>query len=63
MDGGRLAPDRPVTPRLLMTHHSGLPGDFLKGMFTSDPQPFTQVVQEVRNLYAPYPPNLIFSCR
>jgi CubicO group peptidase (beta-lactamase class C family) len=57
----RLSPDRPVTPRLLMTHHSGLPGDLLKGMFTRDPQPFTQVVQEVRNLYAPYPPNLIFS--
>jgi len=57
----RQAPDHPVTPRLLMTHHSGLPGDFLKGMFTSDPQPFSQVVQEVRNLFAPYPPNLIFS--
>jgi CubicO group peptidase (beta-lactamase class C family) len=57
----RLAPDRPVTSRLLMTHHSGLPGDFLKGMFTADPRPFTQVIHEVSDLFAPYPPNLMFS--
>jgi CubicO group peptidase (beta-lactamase class C family) len=57
----RQAPDRPVTPRLLMTHHSGLPGDILKGMFNPDPQPFSRVVEELKTLYAPFPPNRVFS--
>ena len=33
----------PVTPRSIMTHHSGLPSDYLKGMWTRNPEPFTRV--------------------
>jgi len=51
----------PVTPRTLMTHHSGLPSDLLKGMWTKNPEPFTNVVNRIRDEYAPYPPNFVFS--
>lgn len=50
-----------VTPRTLMTHHSGLPSDLLKGMWTKNPEPFTEVVNRIRDEYAPYPPNYVFS--
>lgn len=51
----------PITPRNLMTHHSGLPRDIAKGMFTPNPIPFTELVREVKNSDAAYPPNLVFS--
>ena len=47
----------PITPRNLMTHHSGLPRDHLKGMFTKDPEPFTELVRHVRASDTFYPPN------
>ena len=50
-----------ITPRTLMTHHSGLPRDWLKGFFTSQPLPFTELVDEIQDDYTIYPPNLIFS--
>jgi CubicO group peptidase (beta-lactamase class C family) len=51
----------PITPRHLMTHHSGLPRDYSKGMFTRKPEPFTELVRHVRASDAAYPPNLLFS--
>jgi CubicO group peptidase (beta-lactamase class C family) len=55
-------PDIPeITPRMLMTHHSGLPRDHLKGFMTPHPEPFTGLVKEIRNAYTNYPPNLVFS--
>lgn len=51
----------PITPRTIMTHHSGLPSDFLKGMWTKQPEPFTNVVNSLRGEYAQYPPNFVFS--
>jgi len=51
----------PITPRTLMTHHSGLPSDFLKGMWTKNPEPFTNVVNLIRDEYAQYPPDFVFS--
>lgn len=50
-----------ITPRNLMTHHSGLPRDFSKGMFTRNPEPFTELVRHVRSADAAYPPNRVFS--
>jgi hypothetical protein len=44
-----------------MTHHSGLPSDYLKGMWTNHPEPFTDLVNRVRTEYAAYPPNFVFS--
>lgn len=50
-----------ITPRQLMTHHSGLPRDRMKGFMTLHPPPFTEVVEDIREDYAAYPPNHIFS--
>ena len=50
-----------ITPRMIMTHHSGLPRDFLQGMWVDNPEPFTAVVRRIRDEYAAYPPNYVFS--
>lgn len=50
-----------ITPRLLMTHHSGLPRDILKGFMTREPEPFSTVLDKLRDAYAAYPPGLTFS--
>ncbi len=57
----RFAAAAPITPRNLLTHHSGLPGDYLKGMWTLHPAPFTQVIPQLKQVYASYPPNLVYS--
>jgi CubicO group peptidase (beta-lactamase class C family) len=51
----------PVTPRSVMTHHSGLPSDYLKGMWTRDPEPFTRVADRIKDEYAANPPGTVFS--
>jgi CubicO group peptidase (beta-lactamase class C family) len=51
----------PITPRSLMTHHSGLPSDRLKGIMSRKPVPFTDVVNKMKDEYVSYPPNFIFS--
>lgn len=50
-----------ITPRNLMSHHSGLPRDVVKGMFTKNPAPFTQLIQDIKSSDAAYPPNEAFS--
>jgi CubicO group peptidase (beta-lactamase class C family) len=57
----RFADSAPITPRNLMTHHSGLPRDFSTGMFTKTPEPFTELVRHIRTTDAFYPPNHVFS--
>ena len=51
----------PVTPRTIMTHHSGLPSDLRKGMWSKKPEPFTSLAQLIKDEYAAYPPNFIYS--
>ncbi|HEY6871504.1 MAG TPA: serine hydrolase domain-containing protein [Geobacteraceae bacterium] len=51
----------PITPRTLMTHHSGLPSDLLKGMWTRNPESFENEVNLLREEYAANPPNHVFS--
>ncbi|HWR72054.1 MAG TPA: serine hydrolase domain-containing protein, partial [Nitrospirota bacterium] len=51
----------PITPRSIMTHHSGLPSDLIQGMWTKDPEPFTSVASRLTDEYAAYPPNFVFS--
>ncbi|HEY0720072.1 MAG TPA: serine hydrolase domain-containing protein [Gammaproteobacteria bacterium] len=50
----------PITPRNIMTHHSGLPSNYLQGMVTHNPKYFTTLVEDIRDEYVAYPPNLIF---
>lgn len=51
----------PVTPRSIMTHHSGLPSDYLKGMWTRNPEPFTRVADRLKDEYEANPPGTVFS--
>ncbi len=49
----------PITVRSVLSHHAGLPTDLNKGMWTE--QPFTAVAAKLRDEYASFPPNLVFS--
>lgn len=49
----------PITPRNLMTHHSGLPGDVGNGMWTKYPAPFRQLAGQLKDEYMAYPPDYI----
>ena len=51
----------PITPRNIMSHHSGLPANFLKGMLSKKPRYFTTLVKDVQDEYVPYPPNFVFA--
>ena len=51
----------PITPRTLMTHHSGLPTDLMKGMFSENPQPFENLIKELKGEYVANPPNFVGS--
>ena len=50
-----------ITPRNIMTHHSGLPANSYKGFFSKDPEPFTKLVDRIKEEYAAYPPDFVYS--
>jgi Beta-lactamase class C and other penicillin binding proteins len=50
-----------ITPRNIMTHHSGLPSDILYQFFCEKPDPFTSVVDLLNKEYTCTQPNTIFS--
>ena len=50
-----------ITPRNIMSHHSGLPANFLRGMVSRNPRYFTTLVNDVRDEYVAYPPNYVFA--
>ena len=50
-----------ITPRNIMTHHSGLPSDWSNKMFADNPLPYTQYADEIKESYVAYAPNTIFS--
>jgi CubicO group peptidase (beta-lactamase class C family) len=50
-----------ITIRALLTHHSGLPSNLLKGMWNGKPEPYTNVVKLIKEEYTAYPPDVIFS--
>ena len=57
----RFTDTAPITPRSIMTHHSGLPSDYLKGMWTRNPDPLTRVADRLKDEYAANPPGTVFS--
>jgi len=50
-----------ITPRNLMTHHSGLPCNWSLGMIVRNPGDFTESVTAMKDEYTAYPPNYIFT--
>ncbi len=51
----------PITPRNLMTHHSGLPSNLINRMWGDETAHFTDVAAAMKEEYIAYPPNTIFS--
>lgn len=51
----------PVTPRNIMCHHSGLPSNFLQGLFVREPDRFDSVVNNIHDEYQAFPANYVFS--
>lgn len=49
----------PITIRSVLCHHSGLPTDLNKGMWTAES--YTKVAERLQEEYAAFPPNLVFS--
>ncbi len=49
----------PITVRSILCHHSGLPTDLNKGMWSNEP--FTKVAAQLNEEYTAFPPNLVFS--
>ncbi len=50
---------QPITVRSILSHHSGLPTDLAKGMWSEDH--FTSVAEALGQEYTAYPPELVFS--
>jgi CubicO group peptidase (beta-lactamase class C family) len=50
-----------ITPRTIMTHHSGLPSDWWDSHYGDPPMPFTRLVHAIEDEYVAYPPNMIMS--
>lgn len=55
----RFAASDPITPRAIMTHHSGLPAELMKGSYAYNPDPFEDVVKEIEGSYLSCPPNSV----
>lgn len=51
----------PITLRNMMTHHSGLPGGYLKGMWSRDPADFNQLAEVLHDGYTAFPPDQVFA--
>jgi CubicO group peptidase (beta-lactamase class C family) len=50
----------PITPRNLLSHHSGLPAMHFKGMWTRTPLSLADLVAALRDEYVAYPPDYVF---
>lgn len=57
----RFKPVTPITLRQLMTHHSGLPRDQLKGFHTTTPQSLDEFTATLRSTFVVTPPDYTFS--
>jgi CubicO group peptidase (beta-lactamase class C family) len=53
-------PQAPITVRQLMTHHSGLPRDQLKGFQNPAPQPLHELENDLSEEYLAYAPDQVF---
>ncbi|MFL7869500.1 MAG: serine hydrolase domain-containing protein [Anaerolineales bacterium] len=50
-----------ITPRTLMTHHSGLPADWYENYWNDDPHAFRQVIEYLKDCTLAFPPNTVFA--
>ncbi len=52
---------RGITSRTLMTHHSGLPGDWYDGYWSDEPGSFRNVLEHLKGCSLPFSPGTVFS--
>ena len=57
----RFSGTEPVTPRLLMTHHSGLPSDILHGFTQLHPASLAETAEQLKDTYLAYRPGQLWS--
>ncbi len=57
----RFSNSAPVTPRTILSHHSGLPSDYINGMWGDDSVHFTDLVTLLQEEYVATPPNTFYS--
>ena len=57
----RFAGTKPITPRSIMTHHSGIPSDRHKGMWTKKPAPIADLPALISDDYSAFPPDTVYS--
>jgi len=57
----RFADADPITPRNLLTHHSGLFSYLQNGEWTRDPETLAEETARLREEYTVYPPNFIYN--
>jgi len=50
-----------ITPRNIMTHHSGIPSNWIDKMYTKNPISYKEHVELIKNEYVSYPVNTVFS--
>ncbi len=51
----------PITLRHLLTHHSGLPPNILRGMWSSRPAAYTSALEDLKDAYVLTAPDQVFS--
>ena len=51
----------PITPRNMMTHHSGLPADYFQGEVVTNPASPSSVIPLLKNSYVKSPPDFAWS--
>lgn len=57
----RVAGSSPITLRHLLTHHSGLPPNMLRGMWSSRPAAYTTVLDDLKDTHVLTAPDQVFS--
>lgn len=57
----RFGGTRGITPRNILSHHSGLPGYWVRGMSERHPAPFEEQVSAVRDEYVAAAPGTVFA--
>lgn len=57
----RFVGTKPITPRSIMTHHSGIPSDRHNGMWTKKPVPIADLPALISDDYSAFPPDTVYS--
>jgi CubicO group peptidase (beta-lactamase class C family) len=52
---------RPITPRLLLSHHAGLPSDILRGFSEPQPASLADLTRQLQHEYVAFPPGTVWS--